>query len=245
MNNKGNTVVEATLIIPIFIFGMLALYEFCQCRLAENIIYEAASETAEYMAEYGYISEGNLWLAQSRFESYVDDSKLINRYVKNGISGVSFSGSYFKTEDDKVKLKVTYRLSCDVPFFDSFIKEKSYVLTQRIYSGDGQQENEGDGLSDDEIYVYVTDNMEAYHTSRACTHLNLSISTANKKYAQKAKLKPCEFCGDNCGEIVIVTNYGDRYHSSRSCSGLKRSIRRVRLSEVLDIGACMRCGGGM
>lgn len=186
-----------------------------------------------------------MWLAQSRFESYVDDSKLVGGYVKNGISGVSFSGSDFKTEDNKVKLKVTYRLSCNIPFFDSFTKEKSYTLTQRVYNGDVQPESESNGLSEDEIYVYVTDNMEAYHTSRACTHLNLSITTAKKKYAQKANLRPCEFCGNNCGEIVIVTNYGDRYHSSRSCSGLKRSIRRVLLSEVRDIGACMRCGGGM
>ncbi|MCM1287852.1 MAG: pilus assembly protein [Clostridium sp.] len=243
MNNKGNTVVEATLILPIFIFGMLALFEFSRCRLAENIVYEAAWEAAEYMAEYGYIAEGNLWLAQSRLEKYVDDLWLVDKYIQGGASGVSLTGSCFQTEENDVELAITYKLSCNIPFFDFFSHERSYTLKQHIYCGYEKEQGEEWEEADDEKYVYVTDNMEAYHTTRACTHLSLSISGTTKKQAEKNNFSPCEFCGDKCGQTVYITKYGDRYHSGKSCSGLKRTVKRVKLSEVEQIGACQRCGG--
>lgn len=245
MNNKGNTVVEATLILPIFIFGMLALFEFSQCRLAENIVYEAAWETAEYMAEYGYIGEGNIWLAQLKLEKYVDDLGLVDKYIKGGVSGVSFTGSCFKTDENDVELTITYKLNCNIPFFEYFSHEKSYTLKQHIYCGYIKEQDEEGEETDNEQYVYVTDNMEAYHTTRACTHLSLSISCTSRKQAEKNNFSPCEFCGDKCGQTVYITKYGDKYHSGKTCSGLKRSIKRVKLSEVEHIGVCQRCGGSI
>ena len=78
-NDLGSAVVEATLIIPLFLFAILALYNMCRCVLAEGIIYEAAAETVEYMAEYSYIDEPDLLMPSIIMPKYIDDKDLVNR----------------------------------------------------------------------------------------------------------------------------------------------------------------------
>lgn len=98
-------------------------------------------------------------------------------------------------------------------------------------------------------YVYVTENGTVYHTSSACTHINLSISPA--EYASVSVLRnengekysACEKCSDHAGsgDTVYITQYGNRYHSSISCSGLKRSVRLVDISKISGMEECDRC----
>ncbi|MCM1272580.1 MAG: pilus assembly protein [Clostridium sp.] len=240
-NNRGNTVVEATLILPIFLFAMLALYGFCQCKIAENLIFEAASETAEYLAEYAYIGDGNGLIAEHKFKNYLDNEALVEKYVKGGVSGVSFFGSVYLDEKDKVTLNVSYTLSVRVPFFGAFAGKKNYTITQKAYIG--YKNGTDEDLCGDETYVYVTDNRDVYHLSRSCTHLSLSVSGVSRTVADKNGLRPCSFCGQECGNFVYITSTGNAYHSDKTCSGLKRTVYKVSLREVGTLPPCIRCGG--
>ncbi|HJD31259.1 MAG TPA: hypothetical protein H9912_04865 [Candidatus Eisenbergiella stercorigallinarum] len=106
------------------------------------------------------------------------------------------------------------------------------------------------GEDGEETYVYITDNGTAYHRSRACTHLTLSIMLVGKeeaagmRNASGGKYSPCEKCGGEGSGIVYVTKEGDRYHSTIECSGLKRSVRCIPLSEAGGRTPCSRCAGG-
>ena len=106
------------------------------------------------------------------------------------------------------------------------------------------------GEDGEESYVYITDNGTAYHRSRACTHLTLSIMLVGKeeavgmRNASGGKYSPCEKCGGEGSGIVYVTKEGDRYHSTKECSGLKRSVRCIPLSEAGGRTPCSRCAGG-
>ncbi|MDE6025110.1 MAG: pilus assembly protein [Lachnospiraceae bacterium] len=240
-NNKGNTVVEATLILPIFLFAMLALYSFCQCKIAENLIFEAASETAEYLAEYSYIGNGNKLITEYRFKKYLDNEELVGRYVTGGISGVDFSGSNYLDDNYNVVLHVSYKLNIKVPFFDKFNERKKYTITQRAYIGNKNNSEQNEYES--ETYVYVTDNRDVYHLSRSCTHLSLSVSNVSRKIAGDRGLRPCEFCGDDYTSFVYITQTGNAYHSDRTCGGLKRTVYKVSIREIGKLPPCMRCGG--
>lgn len=240
LNNLGSAVVEATLIIPIFLFAILALYNMCRCVLAEGIIYEAASETAEYMAEYSYVDEPNLLMPAMLMPGYIDNKKLVDESVSGGINGINYFGTITRDSDNYVVLKVNYTLCADVPFMPFLSKNKQIVIYQRAYIGEGEENGKSE-CKDEDRYVYVTDNREVYHDSRSCTHLNLSIYKAPVKYAQNNGYTPCEFCGNRCGNTVYVTEEGGRYHSTDTCSGLKRTVYRVKLKDVSGLPGCSRC----
>ena len=94
-----------------------------------------------------------------------------------------------------------------------------------------------------EVYVYVTDGGEVYHTSRGCTYLLPRITGTSYENADRAGYRPCEYCGGGTGGKVYITEEGECFHSSRSCSRLRRSVKRVKLSET-SLPACSKCGGG-
>lgn len=240
-NNRGYVTLEVTLIMPIFIFAMVTIYHIMQCKIAENIIYEASVETAEYMAEFSYMSTDNALLANIKFEDYVDDKKILEKYVDGGVDGVNFIGTKYD-EDGYVVLKVNYTLKVNSPLVSGLKKTKTFTLRQKEYIGDQNDAKEREDEND--RYVYITDNQSVYHNERGCTHLTLSKHTVNVKSACTMKYQPCEFCVKNADVSgrVIVTEQGDRYHMDENCSGLKRSVKRVKLSEVSGLGECSRCG---
>ena len=239
-NNLGSAVVEATLIIPVFLFAMLAIYSMCRCKLAEGIIYEAASETAEYMAEYSYLDEPNILMPDMVMSQYIDNKELVNESIDGGIKGINYFGTITRDSDNYVVLKVNYTLNVDIPMVPSLSKKRQIIIKQRAYIGEGE-DNGKEECTDEDKYVYVTDNREVYHSNRNCTHLKLSIHQTSLKYAQNYGFSPCEFCGDKAENTVYITDKGGRYHSSKECSGLKRTVYIVKLSEVSGLPACSRC----
>jgi hypothetical protein len=170
------------------------------------------------------------------FEDYVDDSELVEKYVKNGMDGISFLGSYVDL-DDNVVVKVNYTLQVNMPFIPTLDKARTVTIKQKGYTGYSGTYDSG---SDCE-YVYVTENREVYHITRSCTYLALSIGMKKLADAKASGYRACEFCGSSCDTYVYVTNYGDCYHSRKNCSGLKRTVSRVKRSEVKDLGGCSRC----
>ena len=241
-DNRGSAVVEASLLMPVFIFAMVTLYHIMQSFFAENIVYEACVETVEYMAEYAYLSTDNALLPNMKFEDYVDDKNLVEKYVVGGVDGVSFDGTITLDEDGYVILSVNYEIAIPSILLPGLTKQKSFVLRQKAYLGDIN--GAGDEPDDGDRYVYITDYQSVYHNKRGCSHLLLSKHEVTGNTADIMKYKPCEFCGayGNKYDRVIVTDYGDCYHTDDNCSGLKRTIRRVKLSEVYGLGECKRCG---
>ncbi len=240
--NRGSATVEAALLMPFFLFGILAIYGMLQCRRAEAELYEACVKTAEYTAEYCSIGEMNPLVPMLVFDSYVDDRSLVERYVEGGTGGVLFFLSHM--EGEYVVLEAYYRLKLTIPFFPLSGSLRHLTIRQRAYIGD-QSGEESNAESEEDVYVYVTENREVYHMSRSCTHLELSPSLAELSDAKAQHYTACEFCGIDAAAVVIITPEGDRYHSSPDCSGLKRTVYRVKKSSVAGLSPCSRCGGNV
>lgn len=240
-NNVGSTTVEATIILPLFIFFVLAFFQIARLRMAESIIYEAAIETVEYLAEFTYLEKSDVFLAKAKFKDYVDNQSLIEGYIVDGVEGVSFKDSIYLDDEGYVCLCINYQVSINVPLLGDLSGERSYVVRQKAYLGE-EMDEEGEKVIQDDIYVYITDNKEAYHLSRSCSHLDLSITTTSLDKADKMGYQPCQFCGDGVNYGVFITQWGERYHSKSDCSGLKRTVYRVKKTQVEELGACERCG---
>lgn len=93
IRNQGSASLEATLVMSVFLLAMVSLFWMAQSVLAEAQVYEAAAETAEYMAEIAYLGAADTAVAYLRFPKYADEKETVERYVKHGVSGVQFLGS--------------------------------------------------------------------------------------------------------------------------------------------------------
>lgn len=235
--NKGITTIEATITLPIFIFVMLTFWCIGKSKMAEIEVYEACAETAEYMAEYGYVSDSGGMLPYLIFDDYINNKELVESFVDGGISGVDFLFSEGSDSDNNTVLRGQYSIKISLPFLPQLKSQKNIKIRQKQYSGIDSYEN-----SDDEEYVFVAENGTVYHNSRNCTHLRLSIYTCGVELAREGGYSACRFCGADCGNEVYITENGNRYHSSRLCSGLKRSVYREKKSELTNMSECSRCG---
>ena len=161
-NNRGSATLEATLVLPIFIFGMLVLFHGIRLRMTEAVVYEAAAETVEYMAELSYITECNYLTPMTRLGKYIDNAKLVETYIVGGVDGISFLGTTYLDEEGYVCLRVNYQVGINVPMLGNLSKGRSYELRQKAYIGDKESAG-GEEPSEDETYVFITDNREVYH----------------------------------------------------------------------------------
>ena len=104
------------------------------------------------------------------------------------------------------------------------------------------------GQTQEEEMVYITEYGEAYHLTKSCSYLRLSIRAVDIKLVEKLRnadgscFYVCEECGKKCTNTVFVTSYGNRYHATLQCSGLKRTIQEMPLSKVGNRTACKKCG---
>ncbi len=235
IRNQGSASLEATLVVSVFLLAMVSLFWMAQSVLAEAQVYEAAAETAEYMAEIAYLGAADTAVAYLRFPKYADEKETVERYVKHGVSGVQFLGS--EIGEEYIVLRVSYAME--------HLGTRSFTIRKRAYTGAAREDTETDAVRAEDAYVYVTDNQAVYHMTRRCSYLTLQIQASTLEQAKHNGYDMCAFCGkDVQGRQVYVTNEGDRYHSSLTCSGLKRTVYRKKKSEVTGLAACSRCGAG-
>ena len=245
-DNTGSVSVEAAVSFPLFLFVMLFFIYLSNIFTVKAAIYEGAVETAEYMAEYAYLTDcfpdaqiADYPMAMLRFDEYLDSKELVEKYVVGGTTGVSFIGSSFPDDEGYIEMEVTYSIHVDIPIIGSFEHLCREHIKQKAYLGRNGYLGEEEDSEEDE-YVYVAKNGVVYHKSRNCTYLMPRISAVGKERADG--YRPCEYCGKNAGAVVFVTEEGECYHSVRNCSRLKRTVERKKLSEV-SLPPCSKCAG--
>lgn len=236
LKNKGSSVIEATLALPLFIFCVLAFYAMGRCKMAELQIYEACSETAEYIAEQAYINGADLILPSVYFEKYLDNDGLVERYIKGGSKGVSFILGTKIDEDGFLTLKASYEIKISLPFINKLTKRKQISIRQKVYRGYKPDED-----PDIEEYVFVTESGEVYHTNRNCSYMSRHILQVFTQLAADKGYEECRLCGQYCGDKVYVTEDGESYHSTKACSSLKRTVYRAKLADLKGVNKCHLC----
>lgn len=255
--NKGYITVEASLLVPLFLFFMLAMSGIFMVLLAEAHIHQSLAAATDYVAEYCYL-EQKLFEEDMKNEakSPVNIEKLIDTmiikqqldkyigndfYVKKVISGGK-SGIFVKVQKDKnnskiMKVTASYQAMINLPLLGNYSIHLSNQIKQKAFVGFTEEE-----YNNDDCFVYVTPNREAYHMRRDCTHLMLDVNTVSS--SRKEGYFPCFYCGiAESGKRIYIAKNGEVYHNRRDCVGLKRTVRRVKRSGIEGIGVCERCGG--
>lgn len=258
-NNKGSITLEAAIVLPIYMFAIMTLMSLLQMlnvyMAAERGAYRAGKELALYLpvsknvdlVDIPVLKELINTAVESRYakksiEEEIEKGSAGNRYITGDIN---MNYSKYKA-NEIIDIIAVYKLKPDANIFG--ISKYSMVTRARLHPWIGYDKSHASDDDGEERIVYVTETGTVYHLSKSCTHLDLSIFSAQSndltslRNVNGAKYKKCEVCGGS-SEILYLTTQGDRYHSSITCSGLKRTIIAIPISQVGNKGCCSRCGG--
>lgn len=243
--NRGSTTVEACIVVPLFLFFMLAITYMGMMLMADAHIHQSLAEAAIYGAQYCYLEERmlgegssivNMAIINSRFRTYLGDDKTVDKIVAGGRNGIIVT-AISDTDNRKIfHAKASYVVRIPVPIIGSFQTVRTDEVRQKAFLGYDKSETD----TDNDTYVYITPNESVYHMSRGCSHLNRKVTTRESH----GNYPPCSFCGkkDNGSGKVYIAENGDVYHYDSHCLGLKRTVMRVKKSSVSGLGPCSICG---
>lgn len=265
---KGSLTVEASLVLPIFLFAVVSFLYFFQIMWIQERVHFGLWETGKEISKYGYICDSvgvtgmepdeykstakkviSGVLTGERMKAYVSDTFLNESCVVGGAGGIQYSTSAFE-ENNEIYLVATYKVKIPVLYFLT----PDYTIVQQVKTRAfaGTEEIGINQEDEDDIDVYVTDTGTVYHCSASCTHINLSIQTAmygtvsSLRNQYGGKYRACEKCIKNkklsTKTKVYITTDGDRFHNSSECSGLIRRVKKVKLSTLMGYRPCSRCG---
>ena len=264
--------VEATIVLPIFVFVMCAFFWFFVVFRVQTELQSALSVVSKDLSEYAFLyeevrnfnNEGSeyirlqdsgieRWLVGGITETYVEseikkivgeDSGVWN-FIEDGKEGIELiSFLRLPDEDGMIDLILVYDMRN--PFLPKLIGDTEYVQRSRVrawtgfsYRAEGEEEDKVD-------VVYVTEYGEVYHTTRSCTHLDLSINcityvATHVIYGDKIYTE-CEICDSEDKSKIYVTDTGTKYHWTTSCRSLKRTIYEIPKEEATEYAPCSRCG---
>ncbi len=255
---RGSLTVEAAVVLPLFLFFMIAVMQYGRVMETAVKLGTALSETGKKMAMSAYISryggdtgEVTELIAGVLSAVYAQHEVLEGAGDTSSVKNANMALSSFLQEDEMIDLVLTYQVKSPVSIISlpgNFFIQKAQVRawTGRVPPEEGSN---GEEESSSEM-VYVTATGSVYHEDADCTHLKLSVHTisvaelATQRNNSGGIYHACEKCGGGSGSIVYITKEGNRYHSSLECSGLKRTVRQISKEEAGTMRACTKCGTG-
>lgn len=248
-SSGGSMTLEASLLIPVFIFLFLALASVGETLWIHGQVYHGITEAAREEAVYEYmLAKKNIpslrtVLLKQKFLSAVDQKKLNHSSLAGGVQGVLFTGSRFQENLEAYEIRARYRIVYRLPFLPPFTGNYEQKIRQKAMTGYAEGQKGADGGE-----VYMTPYESVYHKDINCTHLSLSIvsdSDVQKYIEGKTRYRECERCTKyHKGKISIlfIAKEGDAYHTDLGCSGLKRTVSKKKISEAEGMKPCERCG---
>lgn len=268
----GSMTIEAALVLPLFLFFVTAILYFLVIISLQTDIQLAMEETARslgkkaYFAEHtartqaseedgertGILSAGINPLTIKAWMLYGGLGERINRSrIVGGVGGFYVYHSGYESKKGILDIVVNY--TYQIPFLPEQIGKVRFVQRSRshVWTGRMLKEGSGGGDASDGTSVYVTPHGTAYHLSKNCPYLDLSIHGMGRDAVDSARNKDggkYYMCTDCCrkGEsygTVYVTDYGTNWHSDPQCTGLKRTVEEIDFSDAGSRHVCPKCGG--
>lgn len=243
--------VEAALVLPLCLFAIVNLLSIIEIYRLQSSLSASMHKTAKEMAVYAHQSEidssliGSLY-AGNKIENDLGEIYLKQSPLMGGSMGINWMSSEYMVSDC-IDLIAEYRVE---PAFGLMGFDSQAMCNRsrtRAWTG---YDNAGSSLENgSEPLVYITPNGSAYHLSRNCSYLRLSIQGVEAEHVNDLRNQDgsiyyaCEECGGDCKGTVFITDYGSRYHSTLRCSKLKRTICLVPLSQAAGRNPCSKCKG--
>jgi len=173
-----------------------------------------------------------------------------NSLIVDGADGLSFLGSDVTGTDYPLNIVLSYKVR--MPFIpeDLFTFNLRHRCYFKAFNGKALRNN----IDLRQIYVYVSENGEAFHINRLCSYLERYSELHNENTLRSTypNIRLCSFCNQNSNlfsrpqingisYVYTSTDY-DVYHLSDTCIYLQRHIFRLTYDDADDVySPCIRC----
>lgn len=253
---KGSLSLEASLVLPLFLAGLIALLFFIQVIQLQMRLQKALYEQSMKAAGYAYFLDKtdiddnvqNVLEAgyiQAAVIGSVGADFLDHSYIVGGSRGIHLN----LTSDMQAGMfDAALQYKVQVPFDLLGIGRITLVSRARCHIWNGDRD--GRAAADPDM-VYMTTNGEVYHTHKDCTYLASDVRETT--YGQIAALRndsgakyyACAVCKKDAlaeASPVYYTGYGTRYHADRLCGNLHSNVYSVPRSEAeAEYRLCSKC----
>lgn len=249
IRKEASATVEAALVVPLFLFGYLAIMQLLWLVGVQINVNEALYDTGMFMAKSANELSDKGVASKSSMGVYFY-GKLNREYIDDvGVVGDSMGIVTVASEVDESMENILIRADYVAKNPYDMVGFSLHKYTQTLYvRGWIGVERLGRGADVPKDWlVYVTDYGEVYHTYRDCAYLNPSVrpvaakDTGSLRNLNGGRYYACGKCYSNTG-IVYVTDYGEVYHSNRNCSGIKRGIMVMEKADIGNLPLCSKCG---
>lgn len=240
----GSYTVEAAVVFPLFICLFVTMLFFMRVLSVEIKVSRAMNNAVRRVAVLD--DHGSTAVLKGVFSAEAAGGDIPVKWIQGSYAGLNTYGS--SVSDTDVKLVCRYR--CTLPtgvFKVNGISIRQEASSRRWVGWNPSMEKDNENL------CYVTEHGKAYHMTRSCHYIRLSVRSVSDKALKSernksgARYKPCGFCRNKKKRqsFWYVTDYGTNYHSKIDCPGLKRSLKVISVEEAEKTGykKCSKCGG--
>ncbi|MBR3785483.1 MAG: hypothetical protein IKJ77_03675 [Firmicutes bacterium] len=244
MGKKGSYLVEASIIMPLFILAVLMLISAVPAlSAAENTAFSVCDELRLESAKAPFAPEKQTMKLRMKSRTAAENPKAsVLRFT-------SCKYSYRKHGIDDL-ITVDYHFYYDGNDFYGLFKSTTFTnrMTVRAFSGTlHRQAPEGRPAEEDRtVYIFPQWGMR-YHR-KSCTYVTGSCQMVYLTAAIQKQYKSCKLCQAQSAQIgspvYCFDKYGEAYHVA-GCSIIKRYYvtRGQHKAESQGYTPCSKCGG--
>lgn len=255
---SASSTVEASLVMPIFIYAVMAIMYIMQFILfyinVEIAMYNTAKEMsiAAYELSVNHNDKDSIYnskiLGKTAISSLIISDLNSNNVFKNnivgGVLGIDVSNSIIS--EDELTINIKYRLKNPLDIFKLSTISVTQKASTRPWIGVDAEESDDKNIE----YVYITENGSVYHKTKECTYLTIDIKAADIsdishiRNAGGGIYYACEQCANSSiADVtqVYISKYGDRYHVDRKCTRIRREILTIHINDIGNRRKCSKC----
>lgn len=248
---KGNLCVEATIILPLMIIGILTVGYLIKVHSINQDVMNMALDETRMLAIESYTSIGKVKAAGF-------PNQLITRITEENkaISQVCMTDyKYLKTYgglDNLILLNISYDISLPFPIdFYGCINENEVIVARAFVGSDQYNEKISPKEMETEEEsepVWIFPNQGKKYHQKNCPYIAVAATQEMLRPDIRKKYQPCKICKPsklpNGSTVYCFRNSGYVYHRG-NCYIVDRYVVEIEKAEAIKrhYSACLKCGG--
>lgn len=244
MGKKGSYLVEAAIIMPIFILAVLMMISAIPAlSAAENTAFAVCDELRLESAKAAFLKEPAAMKLRIKTRISGENPKM---------SGFQFTSCKYMYRENSIDdlITVKYRFSYEGNDTQSLFKSAGFtgIMTVRAFTGKLHREAPSTPSVREEKLVYVFPQWGARYHRKSCTYVTGSCQMVYLTPQIQNQYKSCKLCNARSAQIgspvFCFTRYGEAYHVA-GCSTIKRYYVTMEQHKAESQGysPCSKCGG--